>query len=72
MSEKKLLNEREAAQLLGICRNTLLRLRTDGKLAFYRIGTQVRYSPDQIAAYLARAESAAPAQPDSRESKEAA
>lgn len=57
VSEKRLLDEREAAKLLGISRGTLLRLRADGALSFYRIGGQVRYSLEKhIAPFLAKAE----------------
>ena len=57
VSEKKLLDEREAAKLLGISRGTLLRLRADGALSFYRIGGQIRYSLEKhIAPFLAKVE----------------
>ena len=50
-----LLTEAEASKKLTIGQSTLQRIRLSGEIEFYRIGNQVRYSPDQITAYLTNA-----------------
>ncbi len=46
MNDYKLLSEKEAADFLGISKSTLIRKRTSGEVAFYQVGTRIRYSLD--------------------------
>lgn len=48
-----LLNETEAAQRLGISKQSLMRLRNARKIGFYRIGKRVLYGPQHLDRYLA-------------------
>lgn len=43
-----LVNEREAARLLGVCEKTLYNLRTEGRVPHLRLGSRVLYSPDAL------------------------
>jgi excisionase family DNA binding protein len=47
-----LLSEKQAAKRLGIARITLLRAREAGRIKFFRIGTRVLYSEEQLAEFL--------------------
>ena len=47
-----LLSEKEAAKRLGIARITLLRAREAGRIKFFRIGTRVLYSEEQLTEFL--------------------
>ena len=47
-----LLQPREAAQSLGICERTLYALTKRGELPVIRIGRAVRYSVDDIRAWI--------------------
>ena len=47
-----LLSEKEAAARLGVSRITLLRAREAGRIRFFRIGTRVLYSHEQLAEFL--------------------
>jgi excisionase family DNA binding protein len=51
-----LLSEKQAAKRLGVARITLLRARGAGRIRFFRIGTRVLYSDEQLADFLARCE----------------
>jgi excisionase family DNA binding protein len=47
-----LLSEKQAAERLGIARITLLRAREAGRIKFFRIGTRVLYSEEQLTEFL--------------------
>ena len=51
-----LFSEKQAAAQLGIARITLLRAREAGRIRFFRIGTRVLYSDQQLADFLSRCE----------------
>ena len=51
-----LLSETRAAKRLGIARITLLRARAAGRIRFFRIGTRVLYSDDQLTEFLSSCE----------------
>src|SRR2546426_11219990 len=51
-SYPNLLSEKEAAKRLGIARITLLRAREAGRIKFFRIGTRVLYSEEQLTEFL--------------------
>ena len=51
-----LFSEKQAAAHLGIARITLLRAREAGRIRFFRIGTRVLYSDQQLADFLSRCE----------------
>jgi excisionase family DNA binding protein len=51
-----LLSEKQAAKRLGLARITLLRARGTGRIRFFRIGTRVLYSEDQLIEFLTRCE----------------
>jgi excisionase family DNA binding protein len=51
-SYPNLLSEKQAAKRLGIARITLLRAREAGRIRFFRIGTRVLYSEDQLIEFL--------------------
>lgn len=55
-ANERLVSEREAAAYLGISRITLLRARQAGRVRFFRIGTAVRYSLDQLQEFLTTCE----------------
>jgi excisionase family DNA binding protein len=55
-SYTNLLSEKQAAAHLGIARITLLRAREAGRIRFFRIGTRVLYSNQQLADFLSRCE----------------
>ena len=44
--------EKQAAAHLGVARITLLRAREAGRIRFFRIGTRVLYSDQQLADFL--------------------
>jgi excisionase family DNA binding protein len=54
MSESSFASEAEWAAKLGVSRNTLYRARKSRELAFYRIGSRVVISDEQVAAFLSR------------------
>ena len=47
-----LLSEKQAAKRLGVARITLLRAREKGRIRFFRIGTRVLYSHQQLVDFL--------------------
>jgi excisionase family DNA binding protein len=47
-----LLSEKQAAKRLGIAHITLLRAREAGRIKFFRIGTRVLYSEEQLTEFL--------------------
>jgi len=49
----RLLTELEAAKVLQLHPVTLSRLRKSGKLAYIRCGRAVRYTPEQLTAWIA-------------------
>lgn len=49
--EEILFSEREAARLLGVSRITVLRMRQQGRIGFYRIGTRVLFDRNHIAEF---------------------
>lgn len=51
-TESGLINEREAARRLGVCRMTLLRMRAAGEIGHYRIGVKVLYSQKHLDDFL--------------------
>jgi len=46
-SNEHLLSEKEAAEYIGVCRLTLMRLRKNKRLGFFRVGTRILYSIEQ-------------------------
>jgi excisionase family DNA binding protein len=58
------LAETAAAQVLGVAKITLQRLRKRGKISHFRIGARVLYSPEQLKDYLADVERKKNAQGD--------
>jgi excisionase family DNA binding protein len=48
------ITEKDAAEMLGISKSTLKRIRDAKEISFYRIGGQVFYSPEIIRAFLER------------------
>jgi excisionase family DNA binding protein len=52
--EPLLLTPSEAAKALSICERTLYALTKSGELPVIRIGRAVRYSPDDIKAWIER------------------
>ena len=61
-----LLSEKQAAKRLGVARITLLRARGDGRIRFFRIGTRVLYSDEQLLEFLERCERNRPNKKESR------
>jgi excisionase family DNA binding protein len=51
-----LLSEKQAAKRLGVARIILLRAREAGRIRFFRIGTRVLYSDEQLADFLLKCE----------------
>jgi len=51
-SYPNLLSEKQAAERLGVARITLLRAREAGRIRFFRIGTRVLYSAEQLTEFL--------------------
>jgi excisionase family DNA binding protein len=51
-----LLSEREAAKRLGVSRITMLRMRQDGRIKFYRIGARVLFADEHLRDFLATVE----------------
>jgi excisionase family DNA binding protein len=51
---EKLLTTKEVAELFGLSRMTLLRLRTRGQLSFFTLGDgrSIRYAPEDLEKYL--------------------
>lgn len=43
----RLISEKEAAEYLGLCRLTLLKLRKGGALEYYKFGRSIRYSIEE-------------------------
>lgn len=52
----RLLTDRDVCALTGLDRVTLYRLRTAGKIGFYKLGKVIRYSTEHIRAFLAQHE----------------
>src|SRR5687768_8388300 len=55
-SYPNLLSEKQAAKRMGVARITLLRAREAGRIRFFRIGTRVLYSAEQLTEFLERSE----------------
>jgi excisionase family DNA binding protein len=51
----ELFNKREAAKILKISTVTLDRLRQSGQMPYRRVGSQVRFLPEDIEVYLEKA-----------------
>ena len=51
-SYPNLLSEKQAAKRLGVALITLLRAREAGRIKFFRIGTRIVYSEEQLAEFL--------------------
>lgn len=47
-----LLTEAEAAQALSLCTRTLRKERQAGRLRYVKVGRTIRYSPDDLAAFI--------------------
>lgn len=47
-----LIAEREAAQLLGVCERTVWKLRNENKIRCVKIGSAVRYTPEEIKRFI--------------------
>jgi len=58
-----LLRKGEAARRLGVSPSTIDRLRANGELAWVAIGGQVRFRPEALLEYVARAERPARSEP---------
>lgn len=58
-----LLRKPEAARRLGVSPSTIDRLRANGELAWVAIGGQVRFRPEALLEYVARAERPARSEP---------
>lgn len=54
LSISRLLSEDQVAELLDVSVDTVRRERKRGNLGFTRIGGRIRYTDDQVAAYLRR------------------
>ena len=52
MTALRLLTEPEAAEALRVCARTLRKARREGKLRYVLIGRAVRYSPDDLEAFV--------------------
>jgi excisionase family DNA binding protein len=50
-----LVSEPEAARLLGVSARTVWQLRADGKLPGVKIGSAVRYDPEDLRRFIASA-----------------
>lgn len=50
-----LLSPREAAKALSVCEKTLYNMREAGEIRAVRIGRAIRYSVDELQAWIARA-----------------
>lgn len=48
-----MLTEQEAAEALRVCTRTLRQARKDGRLTFVLIGRCVRYTPEDLEAFVA-------------------
>jgi putative molybdopterin biosynthesis protein len=57
--EKITLTEEEFAERVGVSRITIWRLRREGKVAHYKIGTRVLYSEMHVSEFLSKHERAA-------------
>lgn len=55
-TEAETLTESAAAQMLGVSKITLQRLRNRGEISHFRIGARVLYSPEHLKDYLAAVE----------------
>lgn len=47
-----LVNEKEAARMLGCCERTVYRMRKAGELKYVSLGAAIRYSRDEIARFV--------------------
>ena len=61
MSETLLVDVKTTARLLSICEKTLWTLTDRGDIPCIRIGRSVRYSPDDLRAWIARTKTTGPA-----------
>jgi excisionase family DNA binding protein len=56
MTTKHTMTEAEVCKFLGISRTTLWRLRSAGKLSYYRVATKVLYSLEHVEELLTNCE----------------
>ena len=49
----KYYKEHEACEILKLSRMTLVRARREGKLGYYKIGTRIMYSAEQLETFMA-------------------
>ena len=54
-----LVDEREAARLMGVCAKTLYNLRKGSELPFVSIGTRIMYDPADLRRFIERKKEAA-------------
>lgn len=52
MTAPALLTEAEAAKALHLCPRTLRKERKAGRLRYVKVGRAIRYSPDDLAAFI--------------------
>lgn len=64
-----LLSEKTVAARLGISRPTLLRLRRNGEISYFRIGARVLYSEEAVSEFLSAVREARRTQADKRKAK---
>lgn len=54
--ERVLVNQQQAAELLGVCGKTVYELRRRGELPCVRVGRAIRYRVDTLTSWAAQAE----------------
>jgi excisionase family DNA binding protein len=52
MLDNKMITEKEACDLLNVSRTTLWRFRKAGKVRFYKVGSKLGYSAEQLREFL--------------------
>jgi predicted DNA-binding transcriptional regulator AlpA len=53
-TEEKYIGERELRALLGLSHPTVLRLRKQGLLPYFRLGKRIMYSPNEVREAMAK------------------
>ena len=56
MDKKVMMTDAEVCEFLGISRTTLWRLRSAGKISYYRVATKVLYSIEHVEELLTNCE----------------
>ena len=56
----KLYNKREVAKLFGVCERTIDMLRQKGDIQYCKVGSQIRFSEEDIRAFIERSRAAHP------------